>query len=279
MNVIKYKYYCVATDNNGVYLLFTYMGLPFRELRLGNINTTDAFNDVLTLLQPEVLDRRDTQYGELMDITSLVGSYIPLDQIGRLRSVNMTVLNNTSMNIIDRLRVNTLTKNINNVSIEGDIDGIYDMSYEYDPLYPNRMHGNLLIKKRDSKYTHLYVMVEGNGVLYVRYTDTDIEAIIELETIPNEILGNNILWSYDQNTNDIKFGNQTFQYVPDKKGVISIDGFKLVYNNFYGNGTIQFVDYNYVTRKILVIPDKNWWKYTIFLPDENGVTYITSSLS
>lgn len=275
MNVIKYKYYCVVTNNEGVYLLFTYLGLPFRELKLGKIDEEEAFNQALTALQPEKLEQRDTQMGELLDLTSLIGSFIPLDEINPLRSLNMTVLNNTSQNIIDRLRVNTQWKEETNINVN---DSVIDISYEYDPSYPNRMHGILLIKKRGSKYVHLYVMVEGNAILYVRYTDKDIEQIIELATVPTSIDGNAIIWSYDDNSNELSFGSQSFQYVPEKRGLITIDGFKLLYNGFYGSGTIQFNDYNYVPRKILVIPDKNWWKYTIFLADEPEVTYITSRL-
>lgn len=274
MNVIKYKYYSVVTDDNGVYLLFTYLGLPFRDLTVGNIDASTAYQKALTSIQPELLEERDNIQGELLDLSSLIGSFIPLEEINILRSLNMTTLNNMANSTKERLSLKTERKN---ESIIVD-DSEMEISYEYDPQYPSRIHGLLLIKKKGSEYVHLYVMVEGNAVLYVRYTNKGIEEIVELTSIPHSLSSDRILWFYDINTNDLLFGQQTIQYVHEKRGVITIDGFKLLYNNFHGPGTIQFDDYNYVPRKITVIPDKNWWKYYIFLPDEREVTYITSGL-
>lgn len=275
MNVIKYKYYSVITNEDGVYLLFTYLGLPFRDLTIGNINKEEAKRYALESIKPTKLESREEMYGEMLDLTSLISTFLPLEDINPIRSLNMTALNNTSIGVKDRLYIDTAWKS-EIIIVDGSE---IEVSYEHDKLKPERLHGILWIKKKDSEYAHLYILVEGTAILYVLYSDLKIEKIIDLTEIPNYITGEEILWEYDINSNNLNFGQQTIQYVPEKRNIITIDGFKLIYNNFYGIGTIQFLDYNYVDRKILIQPDKNWWKYTILYPKEPEITYITSGLA
>lgn len=275
MNVINYKYYTVVTNNDGVYVLFRYLGIPFRDLRIGNIDEDIAYQEALNSIRPETIERRNQDYERPTDITSIISSFIPLDEMSSIRSTNLSLLTSVNSDIVNRLKVNTRWNDYERL-VDEEVVGV---SYEYDPNHPNRIHGLLLIKVPNSLYTHLYVMVEGNGILYVRYSNTGIEQIIELETIPGSLDSSIILWSYDDNTNKLSFGYQTIEYVPEKRGLIQIDGFKLLYHGFYGLGTLEFKDYNYVERKILVVPDKNWWKYTILYPNERQITYITSDLN
>lgn len=271
MIVVEYKYYLTVTNEDGVYLQFTYLGLPFRNLVVGAIDPVEAKEKALEIIAPTTIEQGKEQlFGSILDVTSNIGSFIPLEDINTLRNLNMTTLRNTGQDIKERLAIRIETRR--------DMVGDLEVIYEYDPQYPNRIHGILWIKKENSKYAHIYVMVEGRGITYVMYSDTEIVNIVDLTYIPQNIEGSSIFWDYDANTNNLNFGQQSIQYVHDKKGIITVDGFKLVYNSFYGSGTIQFNDYNYVKRKILIIPDNNWWKYTILSTDEPDITYITTGL-
>ena len=271
MIVIKYKYYLSVTNEYGMYLLFTYLGLPFRDLTIGTINPVEANRVALESIKPTLLDKREEPLtGDILDLSSTISSFIALEDINPLKNLNMTTLRNTGQDIKDRLAIEIKSKR----DMVGDLEYIY----EYDPQYPNRIHGVLWIKKANSRYADMYIMVEGRGITYAMYSDTDLVRTVDLTNIPQNIEGSSIFWDYDSNTNNLNFGQQSLQYVHEKKGIITIDGFKLLYNGFYGSGTIQFNDFNYVKRKVLIIPDNNWWKYSILSEEEPDITYITTGL-
>jgi hypothetical protein len=266
MNVIKYGNYVQVMSSTGIYILATYVNRPFRDLAVGTIDQVKARELALEELKPiELEDREDIGYG-LSSMFGKIGSFLPMNEALTLREVNLTSLRSTEYDMIARFDPPTLWKNDSTVDV--------DIHWEYDKNYPTRINGILWMRIKGDTVSHMYILVEGRGLLYIMFDNTSIYHIVDL-TIKPDMNNIKVLMSYDSNDNTIHIGSQVIRYNQAKKGFV-VDGFEILNRGFQGNGHLQFVDIGGHGRKIYLIPNKGWWKYTIFY--DHRITEITSNL-